>query len=387
MDDIATIRRCLPAVTALFRSALAVRLLLYLAGGPQTLQALAGMVGSSPGAVHRVLKHLAVLGLAEEADGAGVLTNCGTILAKQLIPMLEAFHGVPGDERSACLLAEQYPVYEQRLKSIFLSAHVLTILASLRKGPVTPEELRAITGARSSTLRPKLKKLLEDGLIVERHHRFLLSRKGEAIVSRGHAFLMTAALVAMQREFWNGHAIGDLPGCALESLSDLIDVEINDDTPENIAENLNLYFDFVERAEWIYGISGWVSTRLSEEYAKPVMAGTPIEMIYPAETTCLLFREPYIEKMQYYDLYPNFRVWVYPGPARFGLTVTDSLFVLKLHARDGVTFSTSRLRAVASPRAIAWGRRVFDHVRRESVPIEEFLADYRQRRDRPPAEP
>jgi len=198
---------------------------------------------------------------------------------------------------------------------------------------------------------------------------------------------MTAALLKLQQEFWNGHAIGDLPECALDSLCDLIDVEINDDTPENIAENLNFYFDFVARAEWIYGVSGWASPRLSEEYARVIMAGTPVEMVYPAETACILFREPYVEKTQHYGLYPNLRMWVSPRPVRIALTVTDSLFVLKLYVRDGVNFSASRLRAISSPEAIGWGRRVFDHFKRESIPIEEFFADYRQKRGRFPAEP
>jgi hypothetical protein len=142
MDDIERIRPCLPGFTALFRSGLAVLLLLCLSEGVQELQSLAGMTNTSPGSVQRVMKRLAVLGLADGADSEGALTNCGTILARQLVPMLETFHGAPGGERSAQLLAEQYPVYEQRLKSIFLSAHVLTILASLREGPVTRQELR-----------------------------------------------------------------------------------------------------------------------------------------------------------------------------------------------------------------------------------------------------
>jgi len=111
--------------------------------------------------------------LIEEGEGSIRVTNCGRIVASKIHEVLEAcsatgleFARAPPE--SDCriptfrLLDSKYDVF----RSIFLSRLSMQVLLLLHHGTTNRSRIRELCGNRSSTLRPKLRRLLEDGLIV-----------------------------------------------------------------------------------------------------------------------------------------------------------------------------------------------------------------------------
>lgn len=365
---------------SLFRSGLSVRVLVALSDNPQEVRRLSAECKSSPGAVITTLHRLHQDGLVEVDKKMWALSNCGSLLKRKIVRFIRLFQdietNVPGHAHS--LTPGDVHTSQKSFHSIVLSGHTIRILLALQEGDTTPEQLRRIIGARTSTLRPLLNRLNEMGYLTEHGGAVSLKAEGRRIVSALSDLLRIAEFIRKKGTFWNDHFVECLPGIALDTIFDLKDTDIIYDTPETMVKNYERYFTCVSEADWIIGISDWVTTKLSDEYTKPIMAGTPIEMIYPEEITYRLFQAPYIEKTQNLDLYPNFKIRVAQCPTPFGLTVTNSMFIIKLYAKDGENFTTARLRAYKVQEAAEWGKRVFDYYREQSIPVEEFLSQVNQ---------
>jgi len=370
------LRRNGPAAQSLFRSGLSIRALLELSDGRQPLTSLTESIpGSPPGSVHRSLKRLVGESLVEEEKGTYRLTNAGTIIVRRMIPLIRSFYDPVLADDGASVLAARYPEYETDMNAILLSGHATTMLCALRDGTLSRDYLRELTGARSTTLRTRLRLLTDRGYIREEPAGYLLTALGEETADQVWMFMRTMDLISRQKRFWNDHAIGMLPDLALDTLFRLSGMEIEHDTPANISANLRTYFQGITRAQWIAGISEWTSPELHEVFSKEVMAGKAVRFLFPPEVIAVMYREPYLENMRFYRHYPNLQIWVPEEPPGFALTVTDSLTVLKLYAQDGVSFTNARLRGFNSKEATGWGLTVFDYFRDQSTRLEDYIGE------------
>ena len=313
--------------------------------------------------------------LVKDEDGRYRLTNAGSILARRLVPLIRTFRDPAHPPESSMVLSRRYHEYESGMNSILLSGHALTILYSLREGPLSRDALRDLTGARSTTLRTRIRLLTGSGHLREDENGFSLTPPGGEVAEEVHHFLRTIALLSRQKDFWNEHDISMLPDFAIDTVYRLADVEVNVDTPGNISANRLQYFDCIAKARWIAGISDWTSPDLQEVYSAEVMTGKPIRLLFPPEIIAVMYQEPYVENMQYYFSYPNLEIWVPDRPFGFALTLTDSLFILKLYAKDGVSFTNARLRAFHMEEATRWGLEVFEYRQAQAKKLERYLAE------------
>ncbi len=366
-----------PPVQSLFRSGLSVRIALELSENPLSLINLTRAIpGTSSASIYRSLKRLLNEDLVEESGGTYRLSNAGTILMRRMIPLIRAFREPSDADESVHLLVERYHEYETEMNAILLSGHALTILCALRDRTASRNDLREITGARSSTLGTRLRLLTDAGCIREGAEGYFLTPRGEKVANQVYMFLKTMALISRHKKFWNGHAISMLPDFAIETAYRLSEVEINVDTPGNISANLLKYFEGVAQARWIAGISDWTTPDLHKAYSAEVMAGKPVRMLFPPEIIATMYREPYLENMRLYHRYPNLQILVPEQPLGYALTVTDSLFTLKLYAKDCVSFTNARLMDFNSEEAIEWGMTLFDYFEARSTPLEDYLEEH-----------
>ncbi len=273
-------------------------------------------------------------------------------------------------------LSHRYHEYESGMNALLLSGHAVTILCALRKETLSRDALRDLTGARSTTMRTRIRLLSEAGYLREDASGFALTPHGEEVAEQVHIFLMTMALVTRQKEFWNDHYIEMLPDSAVDTFYLLFDADVDLDTPESIATTITNYFRLVATAHQIYGISEWTATELSEKYTNRVLAGIVLDLIVTKDILCSMFGEPSIGIIRNYNCHPNFRLRVTNIKFWCGMTIADSFFAIKFYSKDGVSHTNARLKASGSEEVIKWGMELFEYFNARSKPLEDYLEEY-----------
>ncbi len=312
--------------------------------------------------------------LVEEEDGSYRLTNAGTILVRRLVPLIRTFRDPAHPPESPLDLSRRYHEYESGMNALLLSGHALAILCALREGPLSRDALRDLTGARSTTLRTRIRLLTGSGHLREDGNGFSLTLQGGKVAEEVHRFLRTIALLSRLKEFWNQHDISVLPDFAIDTIYCLDNVEISIDTPGNVTSNLRHYYKCVTEAEWISGISEWAYPEMRRAYSKAVMSGRTIHLLFPPDVIAAMNRDP-SAILSPYPRYPNLKIWVTSHPLGFALTVMDSVFIIRLYAKDGVSFTNTRLAAFHSEEMNRWGLSVFDYFRDQSTEYEQYLKE------------
>ncbi|MBT8508313.1 hypothetical protein AZH53_07835 [Methanomicrobiaceae archaeon CYW5] len=368
------IHRFGPEAQSLFRSGLCIRIVLALHDGPAALPALTRRIrGSTSGSIHRNLKRLVEEKLVEEEDGRYRLTNAGTILVRRLGPLIRTFRDPAQPPESSMDLSRRYHEYESGMNAILLSGHALTILCALREGPCTRDALRDLTGARSTTLRTRIRLLTGSGHLREDDDGFSLTTRGMEVADQVLRFLRTVALLSRQKDFWNDHNIEKLPASAVETLYHLTDVNVDFDTPESIPTKIIKYFEMVATAHRLFGISEWTAPQLAEEYTKRVLARKDLDLIVTEKILHSMLEEPSLEILQKYTLYPDFRLHVISDRFWCGMTIADSNFAIKFYSKDGQAHTNARLKASETQEAVEWGMALFGYFKARSTPFEDYL--------------
>ena len=312
----------------------------------------------------------------EEEDGRYRLTNAGSILARRLVPLIRTFRDPAHPPESSIDLSRRYHEYESGMNTILLSGHALTILCALREGPLTRDALRDLTGARSTTLRNRIRLLTGKGYLREDGNRFTLTPHGREVAEQVLRFLRTNALLSRQKDFWNAHYIEKLPDPAIETLYHLADVNVDFDTPESIPAKITEYFEMVSMAHRIFGISEWTAPQLAEEYTKRVLAQKDLDLIVTEKILHSMFEEPSLEILRKYPLYPDFRLHVISDRFWCGMTIADSNFALKFYSNEGEGHTNARLKTSETQEAVEWGMALFEYFEARSTPFEDYLRDH-----------
>jgi predicted transcriptional regulator len=367
-------------IRKLFYSSISIKILLAMNGGPVAKTGLCAQTGNAPAALQAKLRRLQEGGLVRRENGLYALTAAGRLLAPKIASLIGRFAGEPAGE-GGMPPPEMLAVYGEHMNGIHmvLRSSLLTLMLLLLDGePVARDRIREAVGCSSPNFRSNIKKLIDAGMVREEGRRFSLTPAGSAIAGGLRDAILTHAVVAEHRVFWEQHSLDHVPAAALDTIGDLIGADLIGDDATNSYLNFELFLRIVAEADCMHGISGWANPTIADAISERVVAGVPVEIVISPELALHLIQKPYGEKVEALAGYPNLKFLVTDLPISVGLTVTDKCISCGLYCLDGVTYDPLHDLYCRRPEAIAWGERLFQHYKRRSIPILEFMQSIRE---------
>jgi len=259
--------------------------------------------------------------------------------------------------------------YYKAIQSIYGSRLMVQILLSVEPEGTPLSRLREVTGSTSQALIPKIRKLESLSLVEPQGSGYGPTTLGRLIAQKIGDFSLTMGTLTAHLQFWEDHDLSSVPWPMLERLGDLLNAEIIYDTGTDILHVYYHYLQLISEANEIFGISAVMSPGLAESLGSRVTQGIPVHLLVNAAMIPLLEKEPYRSQMSALGSFENFHVWLIDRPIRFGMTVTDSCISLGFYKRNAEIYDSSTDLFSRDPNAIAWGRRLFEHLRSDAVPL------------------
>jgi len=260
--------------------------------------------------------------------------------------------------------------YYKSIQSIYGSRLMVQILLSVEPEGTPLSRLREVTGSTSQALIPKIRKLESLSLVEPRGSGYGPTTLGRLVSQKIGDFSLTMGTLTAHLQFWEDHDLSSLPWPLLEQLGDLLNAEVIYDTGTDILHVYYHYLQLISEANEIYGISAVMSPGLAESLGGRVTQGVPVHLLVNTSILSLLEKEPYRSQMGSLASFDNFHVWLTERPIRFGMTVTDSCISLGFYKRNAEIYDSSTDLFSRDPTATAWGKRLFDHLLAEAVPLE-----------------
>lgn len=262
--------------------------------------------------------------------------------------------------------------YYKAIQSIYGSRLMVQILLSVEPGGTPLSTLREVTGSTSQALIPKIRKLESLTLVEPQGAGYAPTTLGMLIRQKISDFSFTMGTLTAHQSFWEDHDLSSVPWPLLESLGDLLNAEVIYDTGTDILHVYYHYLQLISEANEIYGVSAVMSPGLAESLGGRVTQGIPVHLLVNTSILPLLDKEPYRSQINALDTFDNFHVWLVDRPIRFGMTVTDTCISLGFYKRNAEIYDSSTDLFSRDPRAVAWGRRLFDHLKTEAIPLQDL---------------
>jgi len=265
---------------------------------------------------------------------------------------------------------EVYQKQNKNIQSIYSSRLKIQILLSVAGGTRSLSELRDVTGSTSQAIIPKIRGLERMSLVEAREHGYALTPLGKIVTSKIEDFILTMGELMQHRDFWANHEIEGIPHPFLDEIRELVDSELMFDTADNIFHVYSNFLKILKDAKYIYGISMVLSLEIADALAERIVAGIPTELIVNRSVAEVLLQEPFVSKLRQLKAFPMFRIWVTDETIQVGITVTDRHLSFGLNKKEGKLYDSSADLFSSSPVALDWAKRLFDHYKNRSRPLE-----------------
>ncbi len=264
---------------------------------------------------------------------------------------------------------ESYNEHQKIIHSIYNSRLKVQILLALQSSQSSLSELREITGSTSQALIPKIRSLESQMLILSENYTFSLTPLGRAVGDSIANYVHMMSGIDKHREFWRTHDLSGLPVEALLRIGDLGNSEVEINNQVDIMHVYSHFLTIIRDGEFIHGISSIVSPGIVEVVAARAIGGTDIELVISDEVLSILREEPYLNRVKRLAKLSNFKVFLFEGPLKLGIAVTNEYLSLGLYKIHSDRYDSSSDLFSSDPRALTWGENVFGYYRDKASPL------------------
>jgi len=389
MHDIILYKKSASTIKAIHNSGITLKILLLLNAGKQNISDLQTGIKRNPASILTKINHLKDMGLIKGRKNYS-LTNSGRIVTIKIVELVRTYavinHQGDGNEsippnnmdsnldsQSTVNCLELYLKNKNCIQTIHRSTLIIQIMLALINGGKTRSQLRDITGSGSPALTPKINWMLNGDLIQESGYEYTLTPNGKILAHKTREFIRVISMFDRHKDYWNSHSLENLPEYAISTIHELYEIVLVQDTAENPFKNYQNWMRIITDAEYVHSISNYVIPSLADALSTRFIEGLPGEVILTSEVAKKLFQEPYTRYTKDLESYPNLRMLVADVPDSFSFTVTDKCFTIKFNMKNNSLFDSSQGLVSSSEEARAWGEQLFNHHKKQSVPIMEYL--------------
>jgi|GEM_PF-1158347 len=270
---------------------------------------------------------------------------------------------------STSRLLENYDVVEPMIRKLYDSKQRLAILEALSGGPKQLSDLWREVGANAPNTSTRAKDLEEMSLIRRDKGEYRLTRWGEAVLKGMDDSLEFYSAYWKFRELWDNHIKAGIPEHLWADIGALNNsVLIKNDSLDYVKVH-EVFLKFFGTAktrfyavapifnkDWLLAVENLarngVDTRL-------ILKTDVIVKGYQAATDS--FKEVIeLDNLKLYEI----------KEARVAFAVTDSALDISLPEKEGAVSYMDMCLESDDPRAVQWGRRLFDYYKSKAKPLD-----------------
>lgn len=371
-----------PSIRRFHRSPLTLKLLTDIREGLKTNHELVSHNFYTETIIRARLKYLEDSGFTRRTENGLELTNSGCMmefLSRQLVTHFERlFQDTSLSSHDLTANTYELPYFERPayrfLQSILLSGLKTTVLVSLIEDSRTRDEMRTITRTSSSSLTPQIRWLESQGLVKEQGYHLHLTGPGRDFAPAISDYLLSGSVILRFQDFWNSHTLDALPEFALIHLYELADMNEITDTYECPYRNYENISALIENATSIYSVFNYPSLAIADLIIPRLRGGMPLEVIITDAIADKASQSPHFTYLRNLRSCPALKIYIARLSESFGLVMSDRYLSLTFTLLDSNIFDTARGLVSSSPEALAWGERLFNHFKSQSVPIDQYIS-------------
>jgi predicted transcriptional regulator len=251
----------------------------------------------------------------------------------------------------------------------------ITTMSSIRKelllyleaGPRSLTEIREYMDITSPEVSPRLKELVEHGLVSVEDKRYMLAPMGKVLVSHLRPFVRTIDLFEKYPEFWESHDLSGIPDVMLGRIHELSHCQYIEDTPENIQLTKGEFENIVLNSKFIYGVSNVFDESMPGLFLKVFRKKIPVSVIFSGPVMGIINKK-FVEMFLKYSRHDNIDVYLMAEEMKTSFILTDTHLYLSLFYKSGRHDLQSNL-VGTDPEALKWGKDLFEHYKALSVKV------------------
>ena len=322
MQDIILYKKSASTIKAIHNSGITLKILLLLNAGKQNISDLQTGIKRNPASILTKINHLKDMGLIKGRKNYS-LTNSGRIITIKIVELVRTYavinhqkngnESIPAnnpDSQSTVNCLELYLKNKNYIQTIHRSTLITQIMLALINGAKTRSQIRDITGSGSPALTPKINWMLNSDLIRESGYEYTLTPNGKILAHKIREFIRVISMFDRHKDYWNSHSLENLPEYAISTIHELYEIVLVQDTAENPFKNYQNWIRTIADAEYLYSISNYVVSSVSDALFTHFMEGLPGEVILTSEVAKKLYKERYIRQTKQLELCPNFKLLV-----------------------------------------------------------------------------
>ncbi len=255
------------------------------------------------------------------------------------------------------------------LITVLLSSEKRTdLLLFLKEKPRTIEEINSELDTNPVAVLPQLKKLKENGLVVQADRVYSLSLMGKIIVRRMESLVKAFRLLEDNYDYWSGVKPGGAPSVFFKLMEELMEL-----IPENCQEEDD--FSAYREMTGAFCSSKQVSLIISNRNlhypnicAENAKKGLKVSVIF-TQSIFEKFTEEFKEELGALLLLENFEIYVLNGDLTPpSLAVTDTM-VFACFSSGKCDEGEDNTIVSFGEKSVNWGRETFEYFRTQAKPL------------------
>ncbi len=241
------------------------------------------------------------------------------------------------------------------------------LLLYLDDGPRSLAEIRDRFDITSPEVSPRIKELLEHGLVSSEGKKYRLTPMGKTIVHNFRPFADTINLFDQYSDFWDQHDLAAIPEALLMRIGEIKNFIIMEDDVDDLDRTKVALNNLVMTSKSIVGVSCSFDQTFPELCNAAVRNGIPFELVV-TDNIMKIIKKEHSRQMDEFISHPHASLYLTKENVRISHAVTDSCLFFSLDFSNGKFDVGSNLISY-DPSSIKWGRDLFEYYRSRAVKI------------------
>ncbi len=241
------------------------------------------------------------------------------------------------------------------------------LLLYLDDGPRSLSEIRECFDTTSPEVSPRIKELIENGLIKFEDRKYHMTPMGKTIVKNFRPFLDTVNVFDQYRDWWNEHDLSSIPEEMRYRIGEIKNYFIIEDDPSDMDRTRAEFINIINRSKNIVGVSCIYVDTLPELCINAIRNNKSISIVITNQIYATI-KKDYPEMLSEFLKSENAELYVADDDIKVSQIVSDDCLYITFNIKNGKFDMYSNL-VSNDPSSIKWGRDLYEYYRINSIKI------------------
>jgi predicted transcriptional regulator len=250
---------------------------------------------------------------------------------------------------------------------IFNSEKRKNVLLLLMEGEKSREEIKTSLNVSSTALIPQIKKLKENGLVIQNGDYYILTNMGKVLVANMLPLLNAVEVFEENSHYWKNRDLSGIPETILKRLGELGNCVI-------IEPDLNYLFEFpkeftenIHKASYVMAFNAYFHPEYPALYSSLAEKGIPVSLV-TTNSVHERMENDYNEEMMKFTGYDNTEFFISDEITGLATLISTDRFLFLCFFNKQGQYDHTILMSFDS-NALQWSKELFSHFKNKAQNI------------------